>query len=133
MRTDEAAIRLRLSQCNFDDPSENIGRMAIVPQGPRLLGQRQSRDALGELRIVEITGINISVAIRPPDQALAIKAIRDAGGLLHQIFDGYGSVQRNQFQAAFAVVRLLFDAYPLRSRRRECIWRWGRPAPACPD
>ena len=44
----------RFSGNDLDDAAENVGRVAVIPQRARLLGERQFREPLGELRIVDV-------------------------------------------------------------------------------
>ena len=84
--------------------------MAVLPQRPRLIGQRQLGDALGELGIVEIAVIDLGGGIGLADHAVAIKAIGDAGGLAHQVENRRRPVRRHQFERLVAVLGLLLDA-----------------------
>ena len=55
--------------------------MAVLPERSRLVVQRQLGDPLGEFGMVEIAGIDICGRIGLADQAVAIEAVGDAGGL----------------------------------------------------
>ena len=84
--------------------------MAVLPERARLVVQRQFGDPLGELGEIEIAGIDLGVPIGLADQAVAIEAVGDAGGVRHQIVYRHRPVRRHQFERLGAVVGLLLDA-----------------------
>ncbi|MFK4624223.1 hypothetical protein ABIF50_007529 [Bradyrhizobium diazoefficiens] len=100
----------RFARRDLHHPPQDVGGMAILPQRARLVVQRQFRDALGELGEVEIAGIDVGVAIGLADQAVAIEAIGDAGGMAHQIEHRDRPRGRHQLKRLGAVVGLLLDA-----------------------
>jgi len=71
----------RFSRNDLDDAAENVGRMPIVPQRARLFGERQFCESFGELRVVEIAVEQAAFRIELSNRAVAIKPVRDAGGV----------------------------------------------------
>ncbi len=75
----------RLAGHDLDDAAEHVGRMPVIPQRARLLGQRQLRQPFCEFGIVEIAEVNAGIC--GLDQPFAIEAVGDARGMQQQILD----------------------------------------------
>ena len=99
----------RLSGGDLDDAAEHVDGVPVVPQRPRLLGQRQFGDPLGKSGIVEIAEID-PVIRRLHRAALSIEAIGDPRRMQQQILDRDGPAQRHEIEHDLAGVILALDA-----------------------
>jgi len=88
---------------DLHDPRQHVGGMAVLPERARLVVQRQFCDPLGELGEIEIAAVEIRGRIGLADQAIAIEAISDAGGVAHQVENGRRPPWRHQFKCLGAV------------------------------
>src|SRR6202020_420552 len=84
----------RFSRNDLDDATENIGRVAVIPQRARLFGQRQFREPLCELRVVEVPVKEPTARIEFSNGTVAVKSIRDARGVPEQVENSDRTTER---------------------------------------
>src|SRR5204862_2183473 len=78
----------RLAGAAFDDATQYVGRVAVVPGAARLIGERHAREPLDEIGVADVApGRDVGVLVRLLDHAVAEEAVGEPGRMAHQVLD----------------------------------------------
>ncbi len=103
-------LKQRHSRSDFDHPAQDVGRVAVVPCGAGLIGQRQCGYARGERGVVHVAGQQPRVGIRLLDQTVPEEPVGYSGCLTHQVANGDRVLRGNQMERGNSAGRVVLDA-----------------------